>query len=77
MTLSDMPIEGFVHISQLGWGYFVYDPAKQTMTSHEEMTEIRLGDQLTVRLEGAADKLYALEQSEPPSSCQGRRTPAF
>ena len=51
VTLSDMPIEGFVHISQLGWGYFVYDPAKQTMTSHEEMTEIRLGDQLTVRLE--------------------------
>ena len=50
VTLSDMPIEGFVHISQLGWGYFVYDPAKQTMTSHEEMTEIRLGDQLTVRL---------------------------
>lgn len=40
-----------MHISQLGWGYFVYDPAKQTMTSHEEMTEIRLGDRLTVRLE--------------------------
>ena len=51
VTLSDMPIEGFVHISQLGWGYFVYDPAKQTMTSHEEMTEIRLEDRLTVRLE--------------------------
>ena len=46
-----MPIEGFVHISQLGWGYYDYDPAKQTMTSYEEMTEVRIGDRVTVKLE--------------------------
>lgn len=51
VELERMPVEGFIHISQLGWGYFEYDAAAQRMTSHEEMSEVRLGDRVRVALE--------------------------
>lgn len=51
VTLESMPIEGFIHISQLGWGYYEYDENAKKMTSYEEMTEVRLGDRLSVRLD--------------------------
>lgn len=50
VELEQMPVEGFVHISKLGWGYYDYDPALQKMTSYDEMVEVRLGDRVHVRL---------------------------
>ena len=50
ITLEAMPIEGFIHISELGWGYYEYDENAKKMTSYDEMTEVRLGDRLSVRL---------------------------
>ena len=51
VQLSDIAVDGFVHISNLGWGYWEYDEAELTMTSSEEMTQVRVGDRVTVRLE--------------------------
>lgn len=51
ITLDDMPIEGFIHISKLGWGYYDYDEAQMTMTSYDEMVQVRLGDPIEARLE--------------------------
>ena len=51
VQLCDIAVDGFVHISNLGWGYWEYDEAELTMTSSEEMTQVRVGDRVTVRLE--------------------------
>lgn len=52
VALDDMPIEGFVHISNLGWGYYDFDEKVMTMTSYDEMAQVRLGDRVTVKLDG-------------------------
>ena len=52
VALDDMPIEGFVHISNLGWGYYDFDEKAMTMTSYDEMAQVRLGDRVTVKLDG-------------------------
>ena len=51
VSLDEMPIEGFVHISNLGWGYYDYDESQMTMTSYDEMTQVRIGDHVVVRLD--------------------------
>ncbi len=51
VSLDEMPIEGFVHISNLGWGYYDYDESQMTMTSYDEMTQVRIGDRVVVRLD--------------------------
>ncbi len=51
ITLDEMPIEGFIHISKLGWGYYDYDAEQMTMTSYDEMVQVRLGDPIEARLE--------------------------
>lgn len=51
VTLEDMPIEGFVHISNIGWGYYEYDEQKCTMSSSDEMRTIKIGHQVEVELE--------------------------
>lgn len=51
VSLDEMPVEGFVHISNLGWGYYDYDESQMTMTSYDEMTQVRIGDRVVVRLD--------------------------
>ena len=51
VALKDIAVEGFVHISNLGWGYYEFDEKNLTMTSREEMTQVRVGDRVIVRLE--------------------------
>lgn len=51
VTLEDMPIEGFVHISNIGWGYYEYDEVKCTMSSRDEMRTVKIGHQVEVELE--------------------------
>lgn len=51
VALRDIAVEGFVHISKLGWGYYDFDEKNLTMTSYDEMTEVRIGDRVVVALE--------------------------
>lgn len=51
VQLTDIAVEGFIHISNLGWGYYEFDESELTMTSREEMTQVRVGDRVVVRLE--------------------------
>lgn len=51
VSLDDMPIEGFVHISNLGWGYYEFDEKAMTMTSYEEMSQVLIGDRVVVKLD--------------------------
>jgi ribonuclease R len=51
VELEDMAVEGFVHVSNLGWGYWEFDEHALTMTSTEEMAQIHIGDRVTVQLD--------------------------
>ena len=51
VSLNDIAIEGFVHISRLGWGYWEFDEKRLVMESAEEMEQYRIGDALKVTLE--------------------------
>ncbi len=51
VQLADMPIDGFVHVSKLGWGYYDFDLKNLTMTSCDEMKQICIGDDVKVRVE--------------------------
>ena len=51
VALKDIAVEGFIHISNLGWGYYEFDEKNLTMTSREEMTQVRVGDRVIVQLE--------------------------
>ena len=51
VALKDIAVDGFIHISNLGWGYYEFDEKNLTMTSREEMTQVRVGDRVIVRLE--------------------------
>lgn len=51
VALKDIAVEGFVHISKLGWGYYEFDVKNLTMTSREEMAQVRVGDRVVVSLE--------------------------
>ena len=44
-------VEGFIHISKLGWGYYEFNEKNLTMTSREEMAQVRVGDRVVVSLE--------------------------
>lgn len=50
VTLPSLNVEGFVHVSELGWGYYEYDEATQTLTSDEEHRTYRIGDHVHVSL---------------------------
>ena len=51
VALKDIAVDGFIHISNLGWGYYEFDEKNLTMTSREEMTQVRVSDRVIVRLE--------------------------
>lgn len=51
VTLNELFIEGLIHISNLGDGYFDYDEARQIL-SNNQGTVFGLGQQLVVRVAG-------------------------
>ena len=51
IELEQMPVDGFVHVSRLGWGYYEYDEKTQQMVSYDEMKKYCIGDRVRVRLE--------------------------
>jgi ribonuclease R len=50
ITLSDLYVDGMIHISQLGDDYFVYDAALQRLTGQHQGQVFALGDKLQVKV---------------------------
>ena len=66
VALKDIAVDGFIHISNLGWGYYEFDEKNLTMTSREgDDAGARRRSALIVRLEGSSD----LQNRRRPS-CQ-------
>lgn len=77
VALKDIAVDGFIHISNLGWGYYEFDEKNLTMTSREEMTQVRVGDRVIVRLEEVdlenRRMSFVLESNPRAPSDQGRK----
>ena len=52
ITLETFPVDGLVHISDLGGDYFEFDERFLTLTGRRSGSTLRLGDRLTVRVAG-------------------------
>lgn len=50
VTLTDLFVDGMLHISQLGEDYFVYDPSLQRLTGQHHGQVFALGDKLTIKV---------------------------
>ena len=53
ITLQTFPVDGLVHISDLGGDYFEFDERFMTLTGRRSGRTLRLGDLLTVRVAAA------------------------
>ena len=52
VTLDDFPVEGMIHVSELGRGYFEFDERHMTLAAHGTGESVRLGDTMRVRVAG-------------------------
>ena len=52
VTLEALPVDGLVHISDLGGDYFEFDERFLTLTGRRSGSTVRLGDPFTVRVAG-------------------------
>lgn len=48
VQIDNLMVEGFVHVSNLGWGYFDYDPNSQMFYCYDEMLSYQVGDRVKV-----------------------------
>lgn len=48
VQVDELMVEGFVHVSNLGWGYFDFDAARQLFYSYDEMLSYQVGDRVKV-----------------------------
>lgn len=52
VTLNDLFVEGYVHVSNLGWDYYVFDESKSTFEGSASGEVIRCGTPLSVIVSG-------------------------
>ena len=52
VTLDDFPVEGMIHVSELGRGYFEFNERHMTLAAHGTGESVRLGDTMRVRVAG-------------------------
>ena len=52
VTLDDFSVEGMIHVSELGQGYFEFDERHMTLAAHRTGERVRLGDTMRVRVAG-------------------------
>lgn len=52
ITLSNLYVEGLVHISQLGNDYFAYDAASQSLIGQQHGQRFSLGDNVRIKVAG-------------------------
>ncbi|MCK5881477.1 MAG: S1 RNA-binding domain-containing protein, partial [Sinobacterium sp.] len=50
VELSDLHVEGLVHVSQLGKEFFVFDAAKQRLIGERSHTVFHIGDKIQVKV---------------------------
>ena len=50
VTLSDLYVDGMIHISQLGDDYFVYDASLQRLTGQHQGQVFALGDSVSIKV---------------------------
>ncbi|MBL8026594.1 MAG: VacB/RNase II family 3'-5' exoribonuclease [Fibrobacteres bacterium] len=50
VELKDMGVDGMVHVSKLGEGYFWFDPNTVSMVSRENRKRFRIGDPIRVKI---------------------------
>lgn len=48
VQVDELMVEGFVHVSNLGWGYFDFDASRQLFYSYDEMLSYQVGDRVKV-----------------------------
>ena len=50
ITLTELYVEGMLHISQLGQDYFVYDSISQSLVGQQQGQRFSLGDQVRIKV---------------------------
>ncbi|GIT54019.1 MAG: hypothetical protein Ct9H300mP16_11790 [Pseudomonadota bacterium] len=48
VELDEMPVDGLIHVSQLGNDYFLFEPEKMQLIGERTARQIRLGDAVEV-----------------------------
>jgi len=79
ITLDDFPVEGMIHVSELGRGYFEFDERHMTLVARQTGESVRLGDRMRVKLagvhleDGKIDFVRALDQGSRATSLRARK----
>lgn len=79
VTLDDFAVEGMIHVSELGQGYFEFDERHMTLAAHRTGERVRLGDTMRVRVagvqpeEGKIDFIRVSDEGDRAASSRSRK----
>ena len=79
VTLDDFPVEGMVHVSELGEHYYAFDERHLMLVARHSGERITLGDSMTIRVagvqleEGKIDLTRVLNGGKARNSATGRK----
>jgi ribonuclease R len=79
VTLDDFSVEGMIHVSELGRGYFEFDERHMTLAAHRTGERVRLGDTMRVRVagvqpeEGKIDFIRVSDEGDRAVSSRSRK----
>ena len=79
VTLDDFAVEGMIHVSELGQGYFEFDERHMTLAAHRTGERVRLGDTMRVRVagvqpeEGKIDFIRVSDEGDRAVSSRSRK----
>ena len=79
ITLDDFPVEGMIHVSELGRGYFEFDERHMTLVARQTGESVRLGDRMRVKLagvhleDGKIDFVRVLDEGSRVTSFRARK----
>ena len=83
VTLDDFAVEGMIHVSELGQGYFEFDERHMTLAAHRTGERVRLGDTMRVRVagvqpeEGKIDFIRVSDEGDRAASSRSRKRNSF
>ena len=83
VTLDDFSVEGMIHVSELGRGYFEFDERHMTLAAHRTGERVRLGDTMRVRVagvqpeEGKIDFIRVSDEGDRAASSRSRKRNSF
>ena len=79
VTLDDFSVEGMIHVSELGQGYFEFDERHMTLAAHRTGERVRLGNTMRVRVagvqpeEGKIDFIRVSDEGDRAASSRSRK----